>query len=89
VGAIQIANSGIPMILGPDGPTIGGYPKAAVVVSADLDRVGQMRPGDKVSFRLVTEDQAEALRLSGRAEFESRIAALKIQAGSWDSARDN
>ncbi len=45
VGVVQIANDGVPIIIGPDGPTIGGYPKIAVVVSSDIGRVGQLRPG--------------------------------------------
>ena len=44
-GAIQIPPSGGPIVLGPDGPTIGGYPKVAVVIDADLDRLGRAGPG--------------------------------------------
>ncbi|CAN5547977.1 5-oxoprolinase/urea amidolyase family protein [soil metagenome] len=50
VGAIQITPDGTPIILGPDGPTIGGYPKIAVVVESDLNKIGQLRPGQM--FRL-------------------------------------
>jgi allophanate hydrolase subunit 2 len=41
---------GQPIILGPDAPVTGGYPVIAVVVDADLDAVGQLRPGDTVRF---------------------------------------
>ncbi len=61
-GAVQITNDGRPIILGPDGPTIGGYPKIAVVCSADLDRVGQLRPGNVVKFEWITLEQASILR---------------------------
>jgi allophanate hydrolase subunit 2 len=37
-----------------DAPTIGGYPVVAVVSSADLPRLAQRRPGDRVVFRDVT-----------------------------------
>lgn len=52
VGAIQVNNSGQLMILGPDGPTIGGYPKIAVVRNPSLRRVAQLRPGDVVQFEI-------------------------------------
>ncbi len=60
-GAVQVTHDGRPIILGVDGQTIGGYPKVAHVVRADLDRVGQLRPGTSVRFVLVTADEAEAL----------------------------
>lgn len=60
-GAVQVTHDGRPIILGVDGQTIGGYPKVAHVVRADLDRVGQLRPGDAVRFIEVTTDEAESL----------------------------
>ncbi len=58
-GAVQITNDGLPVILGVDGQTIGGYPKIAHVIRADLDRLGQLRPGDPVRFAEVTPEEAE------------------------------
>jgi antagonist of KipI len=58
-GAIQITNDGRPIVLGADGQTIGGYPKVAHVISADLDLLGRLRPGDAVRFVRVTEQEAE------------------------------
>ncbi|HVL38161.1 MAG TPA: hypothetical protein VM328_02110, partial [Fimbriimonadaceae bacterium] len=62
-GSIQATSSGELVILGPDGPTIGGYPKVATVIDADLDRLGQLRPGDEVTFELVDMEQARELRI--------------------------
>ena len=50
VGAVQITRDGMPVVIGPDGPTIGGYPKIACLIEADLDRLGQLLPGDTVRF---------------------------------------
>ena len=50
-GALQIPPTGQPILLMNDHPTTGGYPVLAVVVSEDLPLAGQLRPGDKVSFR--------------------------------------
>jgi 5-oxoprolinase (ATP-hydrolysing) subunit C len=63
IGAIQVTKDGQPIIIGPDGPTIGGYPKIAVVIRADRDRVGQLAPGDAVQFELTTIEEARRLRL--------------------------
>jgi allophanate hydrolase subunit 2 len=46
-------------VLGVDGQTIGGYPRIAQIIRADLDILGQLRPGSKISFTLVTESDAE------------------------------
>jgi urea carboxylase len=49
--------------MGPDGPSLGGYAKIATVISADLRRLGQVRPGETVRFRAVRTDEAvKALR---------------------------
>ena len=59
-GAVQVTNDGLPVVLGVDGQTIGGYPKVAHVIRADLDKLGQLRPGDVVRFALVSEAEAVA-----------------------------
>ncbi|MBA2776574.1 MAG: 5-oxoprolinase subunit PxpB [Chloroflexia bacterium] len=52
-GAIQITGEGQPIVMLPSRATIGGYPKIATVVFADLDRLGQLRPGDRIRFEEV------------------------------------
>src|SRR5262249_59059181 len=42
-GSVQVTRDGQCIVLGVDGQTIGGYPKIAQVISADLDRLGQLR----------------------------------------------
>jgi allophanate hydrolase subunit 2 len=59
-GAVQVTNDGLPVVLGIDGQTIGGYPKVAHVIRADLDKLAQLRPGSTVRFERVTLAQAEA-----------------------------
>jgi antagonist of KipI len=58
-GTVQVTRDGQCIVLGVDGQTIGGYPKIAQVISADLDALGQMRPGEKVVFRRVSREDAE------------------------------
>lgn len=49
-GSIQVTHDGQPVILGPDHPVTGGYPVIAVVADADMDRLAQVRPGNRVRF---------------------------------------
>ena len=49
--ALQVPPSGAPMLFLADHPVTGGYPVIAVVVDADLDAAGQVRPGQAVRFR--------------------------------------
>ena len=59
-GAVQVAGGQL-IVLGVACGTMGGYPHVAHVISADLDRLGQLRPGDGITFRMVTLDHARSL----------------------------
>lgn len=50
-GSIQITAGGLPIILLADRQTTGGYAKIATVVSEDLPKLAQVRPGDKITFQ--------------------------------------
>lgn len=78
VGAIQITGSGQPIVLGPDGPTIGGYPKVAVVIDADLDRLAQLCPGDTISFEVVDFEKAHRLRVERHKRIATWLANLRV-----------
>lgn len=60
-GAVQVPPDGQPIILGWDGPVTGGYPVIAGVISADLARLAQKRPGDAVRFKTVEAEAARRL----------------------------
>ncbi len=57
VGTIDFTGD-MPVILGPDGPSLGGFVCPATICLADLWQVGQLRPGDRVRFHPVTIEQA-------------------------------
>jgi allophanate hydrolase subunit 2 len=57
-GAIQVPSGGQPIVIMPDGPTTGGYPKIAVIVGPDLRRLAQVRRTEKIRFRLMKWEQA-------------------------------
>ncbi len=58
LGAIQVANDGLPIILGPDRPVTGGYTKVATVIGADFPLVAQAAPGTVLRFAAVTLAEA-------------------------------
>ncbi len=47
-----------PVILGPDGPSLGGFTCPFTVVAADRWKLGQLAPGDSLRFRLLSDDGA-------------------------------
>jgi biotin-dependent carboxylase-like uncharacterized protein len=59
-GHIQVPGSGLPIVLMRDRQTAGGYPKIATIISADLGRFAQLRPGSPIRFRAVSRDEAAA-----------------------------
>ena len=61
-GDIQILGDGTPIVLMRDHQPTGGYPRIATVVTADLDRFAQLRPGTHLRFAPVTVQHAEGLK---------------------------
>ena len=54
IGAVDFTGD-MPVILGPDGPSLGGFVCPVVVVDAELWKLGQLRPGDRITFVPVDE----------------------------------
>ena len=52
-GTIQLTNAGQPIILLADAQTSGGYFRLGNVITADLDKLAQLKPGDEIRFRLI------------------------------------
>jgi 5-oxoprolinase (ATP-hydrolysing) subunit C len=61
-GDIQILGDGTPIVLMRDHQPTGGYPRIATLVSADIDRFAQLRPGSDVRFEPVTLRHALGLK---------------------------
>lgn len=83
-GTIQIPDGGCPIVLGPDGPTMGGYPKVAVVISADHPKLAQLLPGQHVWLEFVTLDQARSIAAEELKKLRSLLAELTL---SWSLVR--
>jgi allophanate hydrolase subunit 2 len=76
-GTVQVTRDGQCIILGVDGQTIGGYPKVAQVISADLDRLGQLRPGDRVCFQRMELVEAEVAYHEKQAALRAWLVRLR------------
>ena len=50
------------ILLGPDGPSLGGFVCPVTTAKGELWKLGQLHPGDKVRFQLLTLEQAEVIR---------------------------
>jgi urea carboxylase len=70
IGAIDFTGD-MPVILGPDGPSLGGFVCPATVVRAELWKLGQLSPGNTVRFIALTLDQANALAAAQNSALES------------------
>jgi len=75
-GAIQVPGDGRPIILLADCQTVGGYPKIATVIGADLPRLGHALPGQTLRFVEVSIAQALAARREAAAELAECIASI-------------
>ncbi len=72
----------MPVILGPDGPSLGGFVCPATVIQADLWKLGQLRAGDTLRFVPVLMNDAVQLE----ADQIHRVTQLQMQASSYQSA---
>ncbi len=86
IGAIDFTGD-MPIILGPDGPSLGGFVCPACVVQAELWKVGQLKAGDRVRFRPLDETtaiellSAQDLQITTlRSAAQPKLAAIEIPA---------
>ena len=76
-GAIQVPADGQPIVLLSDHQTIGGYPKIAVVISADFEDLVQTMPGQLIKFRRVNMREAEISYNLKNKTIENIISSIK------------
>lgn len=69
-GTIQIPADGQPIVLMRDHQTLGGYPRIGTLLSADSDRLAQLRSGDRVRFTPVSLDGARRVLFQARRHYE-------------------
>ena len=74
---MQVPGSGRPIVLLADRQTTGGYPKIATVISVDLRRIAQRRPGETLRFEAVDLAAATRLARARRAQLAGLSARLR------------
>ncbi len=77
IGSVDFTGD-MPVILGPDGPSLGGFVCPVTIISADLWKVGQLSPGDRIRFKPVTYDEAVGLQ-QAQDEMILRLSATTSQ----------
>jgi len=75
IGSIDFTGD-MPILLGPDGPSLGGFVCPAVTVEAERWKLGQLKAGDTVQFRRLTLDQAAALETATDRAIETLEGSL-------------
>ncbi|CAI6083206.1 urea carboxylase [Cohnella sp. JJ-181] len=76
VGTLDLTGD-MPILLGPDGPSLGGFVCPVTTASAEFWKLGQLHAGDTVRFRLVTLEQAEAMRRAQEAQLRAIGAGIR------------
>ncbi|MCW9059803.1 MAG: urea carboxylase [Gammaproteobacteria bacterium] len=78
IGSIDFTGD-MPVMLGPDGPSLGGFVCPATIVQADLWKMGQLRPGDTLRFQCISVEEANRLE-------EIQDAAIALLEGEYASS---
>ena len=78
IGAIDFTGD-MPIILGPDGPSCGGFVCPVTIVQAELWKMGQLKPGDKVRFIPITAQEARELAYAQDSLIETLKPARKAR----------
>ncbi len=78
IGSIDFTGD-MPVMLGPDGPSLGGFVCPATIVQADLWQMGQLRPGDTIRFHCIAVQDANRLE-------EIQSAAIGLLEGEYGAA---
>jgi urea carboxylase len=76
IGTVDFTGD-MPIILAHDGPSLGGFVCPATIVQAELWKIGQLKPGDKVRFQPISIERANALELAQDREIESLISEAR------------
>jgi len=90
-GAVQVPKSGQPIIMMRDAQTVGGYTRVGAVITCDLNKLAQMKPGDSFRFKPVTVDQAAEIKRQWLTDMDKiqinddrRTFKVKVNGASYD-----
>ncbi|MGE8501452.1 MAG: urea carboxylase [Pseudomonas sp.] len=89
IGAVDFTGD-MPVILGPDGPSLGGFVCPVTIIEADLWQLGQLKAGDKVRFAPADIATARELAKARNAEVSTLVSPLPFMGeGSGERVLEN
>ncbi len=68
----------MPVILGPDGPSLGGFVCPATIISCELYKIGQLKAGDKIKFKAVSLENADLMMQACEKAIKENTALPKL-----------
>ncbi|MGZ8270155.1 MAG: urea carboxylase [Methylophilus sp.] len=77
IGTVDFTGD-MPVILGPDGPSLGGFVCPATIVQAELWKMGQLKAGDKIRFKRLSQAQAAEMEIAQNAQIAS-LAGIPVK----------
>lgn len=81
-GTLQLPPDGQPIVLMAEAQTVGGYPRLGHVISADLPRLAQLRPGEALHFLPVSLHEAQRLQRARSASLARMALAIAARLAS-------
>ncbi|MBC8986723.1 biotin-dependent carboxyltransferase family protein [Pedobacter sp. N36a] len=78
-GTVQVTAEGSPVVLMADHQTTGGYPRILQVLSVDLGKLAQLRPGEIIQFEILTLNQAQKLLVARTEEINQLKQSLTFK----------
>jgi urea carboxylase len=88
IGALDFTGD-MPVILGPDGPSLGGFVCPCCIVAAELWKVGQLKPSDTVRFRAMSDEQARHLEAAQEIALEQRKGQVSPPVAATSAASES
>ncbi|MFB4213457.1 urea carboxylase [Shouchella sp. JSM 1781072] len=87
IGTLDLTGD-TPILLGPDGPSLGGFVCPVTTIAAERWKIGQLKPGDKVRFQLVTFEEATSFYHKQETFIKEglRLPALQENNKEWSGA---
>ncbi|MCF5757570.1 5-oxoprolinase/urea amidolyase family protein [Pseudomonas syringae] len=86
IGAVDFTGD-MPVILGPDGPSLGGFVCPVTIIEADLWQLGQLKAGDRVRFTPVSVEACHAERCGSALASEGYIPDAENPSAATPSSR--
>ena len=88
MGSVQVPGHGAPIIMMADRQTTGGYTKIATVITSDINIVGQLKPGDSISFKSIGIVEAHKIYKEYMKNFDViRECVAKLECSEMSSKR--